>query len=584
MSNPEFNAEQVFQQAMQAHQSGQTDVAENLLREILVHLPNQDGIMGTLGGVLLSVGKINESIETLNKAISINPQNVDAQLNLGIAYQSVGRIDESYQLISNAADQAPDRADIQYNLASNLIHTQQYPQAIEALLQAIKLNPSFLQAYQTLGAIYTYLNRYQEAIQSYENALAIMPDDLQTSATLGNLLADIGLVEKAEAHYLEITTAHPDHFLPHALLGKFYLDIGKTALGEAALQKAFSLNPNDLNTNILLGNVNRDLGRIEDAEKYYKQALAINPEDKGALRNLRRILSSKIPYWHFEMLADLQRNDAYQKAIKKVVKPDSLVLDIGTGSGLLAMMAARAGAKKVVACEMHKRLAEAAKTITRTNGFENIIEVFSKKSTNLKVGEEVPNKVDIIISEILDVGALGEAALPSLRHAVQNLAKPDVKLIPAKVNLYGQLIEIPARSIVAPIRNISGFDLSFFEQFRIPEEYLKINLKAEKYKTLSPIIPLLDIDFYNLPPAYPDDRPRIIPLSIPISENGTVQAMVFWFDLYLDEEIMVSSKPNGELEHWGQALFCFPNPKEVKKEEIIPVSLLQSDQIIRFEM
>ncbi|MFT5168980.1 MAG: tetratricopeptide (TPR) repeat protein [Saprospiraceae bacterium] len=514
----------------------------------------------------------------------MNPQNVDAQLNLGIAYQSLGRMDESYQLMVNAASQAPERADIQYNIANTLIQAQQYPQAITALHQVIKINPSFLQAYHTLGAIYAYLQKHTEAIQTYEQALAVVPDDLHTLATLGNLLADIGLVEKAQASYLQATVLHPDHFLPHALLGKFYLDIGNEAAGEESLEKAFSLNPNDLNTNILLGNVSKTLGRVDDAEKYYRQALAISPEDKGALQNLSRILAVKIPYWHFEMLADSQRNDAYQKAIEKIIKPDSLVLDIGTGSGLLAMMAARAGARKVVACEMHERLAETAKAITKANGFEQVIDIFSTKSTKLKIGEEVPEKVDIIISEILDVGALGEAALPSIRHAVQNLARPDVKLIPAKVQLYGQLIEIPSRSIVAPIRKISGFDLSFFEQFRIPEEYLKINLKAEKHKILSPIIPLLDIDFYNLPPAYPDDQPRQIPLNITITESGTVQAMVFWFDLFLDEEIMVSSEVDGKLEHWGQALFCFPNPREVKKEEMVSVKLFQSDQVIRFEL
>lgn len=298
--------------------------------------------------------------------------------------------------------------------------------------------------------------------------------------------------------------------------------------------------------------------------------------------NLRRLMSVKIPYWHFEMLADSHRNDAYEKALRKAVKPGHTVLDIGTGSGLLSMMAARAGASHVVACEMHERLAQTAKEIVALNGFADSIQVHHKKSTLLKVGEELPEKADIVVSEILDVGALGEGALPSIRHAVQQLAKPNAILIPSAVKLWGQLIEIPARSKVAPVKEVSGFDLSPFEQYRIPNEYLKVVLKAEKYKALSPVMPLLDIDFYQLPPAYPDDQPRQIPLEIPINTPGTLQAIVFWFDLYLDEDTMVSSKPNGELEHWGQALFCFPNPKPVGAGSTVPVTLLQSDQIIRF--
>lgn len=584
MSNPEFNPELTFQQAMQAYQTGQMDLAERLLRQILEHLPGHDGIMASLGGVLLAGGKLEESIELLNKVIEMSPNNVDALLNLGIAYQTTGQLEKGFELINKAATLTPDRSDIQYNLSNVLLQMQQYPQAIEVLHKVIQLNPKLLQAHHSLAAVYAFLQKIPEAIETYQGVLAIVPNDLHTLAHLGNLYADTGQTEQAKTTYLQAIDAHPEHFFPHAIIGKFYLDLGMEKEGEAALLKAFELNPNDLNTNILLGNVSKNLGRIDDAERYYKQALVINPEENGALRNLRRLLSAKIPFWHFEMLADVERNDAYQKAIEKVINKDSIVLDIGTGSGLLAMMAARAGAQQIIACEMHQRLAETAQEITQLNGFGEVITVFPKKSTQLKVGAELSTKVNVIISEILDVGALGEAALPSIRHAVQNLAQPNVKLIPAKVHLYGQLIEIPARSLVAPIGMISGFDLSPFEQYRIPEEYLKITLKAEKYKVLSPVISLLEVDFYDLPMAYPDDQPRQIPLNISITADGTVQAMVFWFDLFLDEEIMVSSRLDGELEHWGQALYCFPKPKAMKKGEVLPVMLLQSDQIIRFAM
>jgi hypothetical protein len=231
---------------------------------------------------------------------------------------------------------------------------------------------------------------------------------------------------------------------------------------------------------------------------------------------------------------------------------------------------------------MHQRLATTAKRIVKANGFEEVIKVYEKKSTKLKIGEEVPARVDVVISEILDVGALGEGALPSIRHAVQNLAKFDAILIPCKVHLYGQIIEIPSRSLVAPIRKISGFDLSLFEEYRIPNEYLKINLKAEKYKTLSPVFPLMEVDFYNLPPAYPDDQPRQFPFNIEMTDSGVAQALVFWFDLYLDKETKVSSRLDGKLEHWGQALFCFPNPRTVQKGNKLSVTMLQSDQLITF--
>lgn len=574
----------LFQQSMQAYQSGQLGLAENLLRQVLKELPDNDAIMSTVGGVLLAAGKIDEAMALFKQAMDINPENVDAHLNMGIALQNLGRKEEGFEWMRKAVAMEPHRVDVQYNLANALLGDQKYDEAIIILEAIIKMDVSFLSAYHALGAVYGFLQKIPEAIRIYEQALVAVPGDLMTQISLANLLADTGATDRAQTVYEQAATLHANHFAAHATLGKFYLDIGKDEAGEAALQKALSLNPNDFNTNVLLGNVSRTLGRVDEAEKYYRHALKIKPNDLGATQNLRRILSSKIPYWHFEMLADVERNDAYQKVIEKVITKDSLVLDIGTGSGLLSMMAARAGAKHIVACELHQRLAATAKAITKANGYEEIIDVFADKSTQLKLGTDVPERVDVIISEILDVGALGEGALPSIRHAVQNLAKPNVKLIPAKVQLYGQVIEIPSRSLVAPIREISGFDLSLFEEYRIPNEYLKITLKAEKYRTLSEVFPIMDVDFYNLPIAYSDDQPRQAPLEISITEDGMAQAIVFWFDLYLDEEIMVSSKPNGALEHWGQALFCFPNPRAVKTEDKLRVTLLQSDTIIRFKL
>ena len=200
------------------------------------------------------------------------------------------------------------------------------------------------------------------------------------------------------------------------------------------------------------------------------------------------------------------------------------------------------------------------------------------------VGKEVKEKVDLIISEILDVGALGERVFPSIRHAVHNLAKPGVKLIPAGLKLYGQLIEIPFRSRIAPVREIAGFDLSAFEQFRISDEYFRIILKAENYRVLSPVIPLMTVDFYHLPPAYPDDQPWETHHEFTIEQEGSLQALVFWFDLHVDDDITVSSRPEGELEHWGQALFCFPHHPQVHAGDKVTVRMLQSDMTIRFRL
>ena len=83
--------------------------------------------------------------------------------------------------------------------------------------------------------------------------------------------------------------------------------------------------------------------------------------------DLRRM----VPRWHFEMLADSARNRALLDAIAAVVKPRHLVLDLGTGAGLTALAAARAGAH-VVTCEANPIVAELARKIGRASCMERV--------------------------------------------------------------------------------------------------------------------------------------------------------------------------------------------------------------------
>lgn len=71
-------------------------------------------------------------------------------------------------------------------------------------------------------------------------------------------------------------------------------------------------------------------------------------------------LSAGIPKCHFRIVRDGVRNPAYDDALPRAVKPALRVLDIGAGTGLVAMMAARAGARDVVTCEMNPAIADGA--------------------------------------------------------------------------------------------------------------------------------------------------------------------------------------------------------------------------------
>lgn len=578
-----LNPQEYLNRAIQAYQMGQLDQSERLLRDLLEAYPTADQVMCILGGVLTAKGQPDEGIEQIEKALKINPNNQDAWFNLSSAHLAKKQPKAALKSILKVCQLNPRRADAHYNRANILLELKQTKEAEKAYKRALKFDPKLTSAQFNLGNLYYYDGEIEEAKKAYRAALNTDSKFRPALKNLGNILADEGVVEEAAQLYQRIIEAYPNQVDGYEVLGKLYLDQGDIALAEETLEKIVELKASSTNAYVLLGNAYNEQSKTQKAEEAYQKALEIDPKNEGAERNLRRIWSAQIPGWHFTMLADEKRNAAYQKAIEKAVTKEDTVVDIGTGTGLLAMMAAKAGAQKVIACEMHGKLAEVAKEIVDINKFSKQINIISKKSTQMKVGEDLPEAADVLISEILDVGVIGEGVLPTLRHAHQALLKEDVQIIPERVALFAQLIEIPDRARINPIHRIAGFDLSPFDQFRIPNEYTAVYLQKERYKPLSEVIPMLDYDFYNLPPAISDNLPKQKQLTFPITATGDLQAVAFWFDLHLDEEISVSTKPGGDLIHWGQALYCFETPQKVEKGNSKTITLLHSDQLIRFE-
>ena len=86
-------------------------------------------------------------------------------------------------------------------------------------------------------------------------------------------------------------------------------------------------------------------------------------------------ITSEVVPWHFPMMNDNVRNDAYENALKTALQDGGNVLDIGSGSGLLSMMAARHGANHITTCEVVSMVAEKAKIIIERNGFKQNIQI-----------------------------------------------------------------------------------------------------------------------------------------------------------------------------------------------------------------
>ena len=578
-----YDLQEYLKDAVEAYQKGDLKLSEKRLLKLLTTFPENDQILSLLGYVLITENPV-DATQYLKKALQSNPENGEAWVSLSSAHAAQGHLENALNAMQKAEELEPGHMDVAYNLANIYLPPEQLETAEAAIQKAIRAKPTLASAHTNLGYLFLLKKNLIKAKAAFQQALEIAPDSHPALINMGNLLANEGYLNDAATYYERAISVAPDKQDAYLSLGRLHLEKRRPIRAMQVLSTAIEKDPLNATAFLLLGNAENDLDNKKEAEGNYKKALQLDAENKSANRNLRRLLHEQIPGWHFIMLADESRNEAYQKAIEKAVTNDSIVLDIGTGTGLLSMMAARAGAKKVVACEMNKKLAETAKEIIAANHFSDKITLLNQKSTAIEQEIVLPEKATVLVSEILDAGVIGEGVLPSVRHATKNLITADAVIIPAKAKIFGQLIEIPIRSKVNPIRDISGFDLSAFDMYRIPEEYQTVHMESETHRPLSEVFPITEFDFYNLPNAVDDYEPIIKLLTINIHQGGEAQAVVFWFDLTLHDDIIVSSRPGGELKHWGQALYCFENTKKVNVGDKVEVDFIRNDQLIQFEL
>jgi Flp pilus assembly protein TadD len=453
-----------------------------------------------------------------------------------------------------------------------------------AFEQVLQEQPEHIDALVNLGSVRRRLCRFDEALALIGRALQLAPERADIHYKQGNTLAAVGRWHEAMDAFQRAVALAPDTPRYHYNEGIALHHTGQLMLAAAAYQRAVNLDGNYLQALTNLGVVQRELHKIEDAVRNFRAALALDPHNPTLQRNLRSAYRQQLPDWHWPMLADEDRNSAYQRAIARVVSSESVVLDIGTGSGLLAMMAARSGAQTVIACEISEPLAEVATEVVRDNGLQHQVRVINRKSMDLRREEDLPRGADVLVSEIVDVGLLGEGILPSIRHALQHLSSAQVRVIPGAATVYCQLVEAPQLYRVNPVRRISGFDLSAFDRFRIPGDYLDVRLERTPHRFLCEQIKVRHFDFTAPPPFTPEHAPIIVDLPLLASSSGTIHGMAFWFDLHLDDTTTISTAPAAGVEAWGQAVQFFDESLTVTKGDPVHVQALISDTRIEYRL
>ncbi|XP_028967707.1 protein arginine N-methyltransferase 7 [Galendromus occidentalis] len=151
-----------------------------------------------------------------------------------------------------------------------------------------------------------------------------------------------------------------------------------------------------------------------------------------------------------DMLHDTERNALYELGVKWAIETlrargeqDIVVLDIGTGSGLLSMLAARHGADTIYACDAFEPVIEVARKVISSNGYEKKVKLIPKASFDVTVGRgcDMETRAHILVTELFDTELVGEGAIRAYHDARERLLSDGCLIVPQEATVFVQVVD-----------------------------------------------------------------------------------------------------------------------------------------------
>jgi protein arginine N-methyltransferase 1 len=263
------------------------------------------------------------------------------------------------------------------------------------------------------------------------------------------------------------------------------------------------------------------------------------------------------------MIADRARTDAYAAAIARVVRPESVVLDVGAGAGVLSLLACRAGARRVYAVEPAEAI-HAAREIARENGMADRIEFIQGISTEI----ELPERADVIVSDLRGAQPLFQHHVRSIADARERLLAPGGILIPRTDTLRAAPVQADEayRRITGPWEN-GAYGLRMTAARRMAVNgWAKSRVPPDALLAEPAVWAVLDYRTIT----EPDVRAA---LSWTVAREGTAHGLSLWFDADLADGIGYSTGPGAPETVYGMPFIPFSEPVVVAAGDRIAVDL-----------
>jgi protein arginine N-methyltransferase 1 len=278
---------------------------------------------------------------------------------------------------------------------------------------------------------------------------------------------------------------------------------------------------------------------------------------------------------HEKMLADRVRLDAYALGIARAVKPADVVLDMGCGTGILSLMAAKHSPEKIYAVD-HSGIIEIAKRVAEYNGAKCI------EFVNINSQEFTPDrKVDVIVHEQMGAFLFDENMIENLMDLKRRVLKPGGQIVPARFELFMEPVCLKSdyRQPFIWENNIHGIDYSCLKTDELynaisPEQRFTPQVQKEsraqpgslEYYLCKPE-PLLICDLNAMTSA--NDLPTSITVKKTVVRSGAADGISLYFKTIFDKDISFDTALNSPNTNWRPPFFRIPRSPFEANETIV---------------
>ena len=482
-----------------------------------------------------------------------------------------GRHAEAIAQCEAACARQPADRELQRLCATMHLMTASYARAVEllrALREPGREDPDLL---FNIGNCEKELKDFRAAAQTFTAYTQSFPNDAGGWANLADCRFALDEFEEgsrlaARAVQLDPAVA-PELARARIARGDALQEAGKLAEAASDYAAALKLTPRDGATLKKATLCLLESNRGPEAIQLCRDTLAVDPDNLTARLGAEWLLTQLVPIWHIPMMNEQERNQAFHAGLQAFVTPEKTVFEIGTGSGILAMMAAQLGAKQVTTCEAVSLVADTAAKIVARNGFQDRVKVLSKPSHAVQLGADLPAKADILLHEVFSSELLGEHVLPAIEDAKARLLKPGGQVLPSAASIMVALVGGEALGKNLHVGTSFGFDLSDFNAIH-PK-------KRPLYREdLDPVLLSAPVEAFRFDfmkqSSFPAERRK---LRIPVTQGGLCYGVIQWIRIELGAGIVFENHParRKTVSNWQHTVYGFDAPVQLEAGAAVSV-------------